>query len=178
MKVNKILLGLLLTITFIACKNEEKQEIKEVKKDIYKLTLNAVVKKDDTFQVFYKDSNDTKAPFEETKSVSVNLKGSETAQNIVFDLPEDVYPTELRFDFGFNKEQDEIVVNEFKIEFLDKNFIVKGGAFFDYFIAEKAFVSFDKATSTAKPILTKDGAYDPMFFSEVTLNGEMIKLSK
>lgn len=178
MKAKKILFGLLLTLTFVACKKEEKQEVTEVKNDVYRFTLNAVIKKDDTFQLFYKDSNDNKAPFEETKSVSVDLKGSETAQNIVFNLPQDVYPTELRIDFGFNKEQKDIIVNEFKVEFLDKNFIVKGASFFDYFIAEKAFVSFDKATSTAKPIITADGTYDPMFFSEVTLNAEMIKLSK
>ena len=178
MKTKKILFGLLLTITFLACKNEEKAEVKEVKKDFYKLTLNAVVKKDDTFQVYFKDSNDDKAPFEEVNSIRVDLKGSESAQNIVFDLPADVFPTHLRVDFGSNKEQGEIVVNEFKVEFQDKKFVVKGADFFDYFIAEKTFVSFDKATSTAKPIVTEDGSYDPMFFSESTLNNEMAKISK
>lgn len=179
MRSNRIIVGLLLALTFIACKTEEKkEEVKEVEKNQYKITLNAVVKKDDTFQIYYKESNDDKAPFEEVNSVRVDLKGSETAQDIVFDLPADAYPTYLRVDFGSNKEQSEITVNEFKVAFHDKVFSVKGAQFFDYFIAEKAFVNYDKATSKAMPFVTADGNYDPMFFSEATFNGEMVKLAK
>lgn len=178
MNAKKFLFSLLLMVTFIACKNEEKQEVKVDQKDFYKLTLSATVIKDDQFQVYYKESNDDQEPFEEVNSVRVDLKGSDNVQNVVFNLPADVYPTYLRLDFGSNKEQAPIVIKEFKIEFQGKSFVVNAERFFDYFIAEKSFLNFDKATSTAIPFVTKDGNYDPMFFSESTLNAEMVKMAQ
>lgn len=176
MKSNIIIVALFLTL--ISCKDNQKGDVIETKKNQYKITLNAIIKKDDTFQIYYKESNDDNAPFEEKNSVRVDFKGSEIAQDIIFNLPEDVYPTYLRVDFGSNKDQSEIIVNQFKIDFLDKEFSINGKQFFDYFIAEKAFIKFDKETSKAIPFVTIEGNYDPMFFSEATFNEEMIKLSK
>lgn len=178
MKLNKILFAFVIAIISISCKNDEKKEDEKKIYDQYKITLNAIVKKDDTFQVYYKESSDDKEPFVEESSVRVDLKGSEKAQDIIFALPENAYPTYLRLDFGSNKVQPEISVNNFKVSYRDKLFTINGNQFFDYFIAEKAFVKFDKATAKAIPFVTEDGNYDPMFFSEATLNAEMVKLSK
>jgi hypothetical protein len=178
MKQNLIVISSLFALLFVSCKNGDEKDEKDVIKNRYEITLNAIVKKDDTFQVYFKDSNDDKAPFEEKNSVRVDLKGNDLSQDIVFNLPDDRFPTYLRLDFGSNKEQLEIKVNSFKISYLDKKFVINGTQFFDYFIPEKAYLNFDKTANKVLPFVTKDGFYDPMFFSESTLNGEMIKLSK
>lgn len=184
MKANKLVLMLFLTMALIGCKNEEKVETsietttEAPKAEVYTFTLNAVIKADDDFQIFFKEDNDPQSPFEEVNSVwSGAIKGNENAQDIVFTLPEGVYPTQIRFDFG-QKKQDEILVNSLKVEFKEKSVVFKGADFFNFFTPDDNFVKIDKTTSKIIPIEQKDGAFDPMLYSNTDFNTEMSKLAQ
>jgi len=178
--IKYILCTLVIALAATSCKNEKTETVELEKNEIevFTITLNAVIQKDDAFQIFYKEDDNFLSPFEEQNSKYAEFKGSDKAQDLVFMLPEDVYPTQLRFDFGNNKEQSPIVVNSFKINYKGKNFEVKGADFFSFFRSEEAFVKVDKAAAKAIPFVKEDGSYDPMFFSEPALNAEMIKLAQ
>lgn len=184
MKANKLVLMLFLTIALIGCKKEEKveekldQQVETPKAEVFTFTLNAVIKADDDFQIFFKEDNDSQSPYEEVNSVwSGAIKGNENAQDIVFTLPEAVYPTQIRFDFG-QKKQDEILINSLKVDFKDKSVTFKGAEFFNFFTPDENFVKVDKTNSKIIPIEQKDGKFDPMLYSNTDFTTEMSKLAQ
>lgn len=185
MKANKILVGLLLSLALVSCKNETKKddasevatEQSEVKQDVFTITLNAIVKKDDSFQVYYKEVQDDQIPFEEKNSMYVDVKGSDQAQDIVFNLPPDVLPNQIRLDYGINKEQPTIKINSLNFKYLGKTVDLNGKDFFKHFIFNNSTVKVDTINSTLTPILDK-GNYDPMSYSEKLLNDKLVGLTR
>lgn len=181
MKTSKFLIALVLLVSIVACKNEDKTNkdpevlIEKKNPNIFTVTLNAIVPEDDSFQVYYK--NDAEAVFEEDKSIFIEFKGSNQPQDIVFNLPEDELPNYLRLDFGTNKQQKEIVVNNFKIEVLGKTFEAKGKDFFNYFYTNE-LVKVDKENAKVTPLTSKEGNYDPIFTSEEGLKNQINILVK
>lgn len=180
MKLKTILLSGLIMMSLFACDKKEpsKTEVTENKvqddKEIFKVTLNAVVTKDDTFQLFYME--DDSKPYDEKKSMYVEVKGSDAPQDIVFNLPKDELPYFLRLDFGLNKQQSEITVKNFKIDYFGKTFEVKDKMFFNYFVINEETMKKDTVKSTLTPLKLKDGGYDPMSYSELGLQQEIKKL--
>ena len=181
MKLKNVLFSLLVTVTLFSCKNEEKKETDQVAiqtavldKNIFTVTLTAVVKKDDSFQLFFK--NDDAAPFEDKKSLFVEFKGSEQPQDIVFRLPEDEIPNFLRLDFGVNKNQSEVVIKNFKIDYLDKKIEIAGKDFSAYFYGND-LVSMNAKEGIVTP-LTKNGNYDPICASAEGLRKQIEILLK
>ena len=71
----------------------------------------------------------------------------------------------------------EIVVNNFKMSYNNKNFEAKGAAFFNYFAPDAGLAKYDVAGSKILPITTESGYYDPMVFSNDLLESEIVKLS-
>lgn len=183
MKLKNFLVSLLVTVTLFSCKNEEKKEADQVAidkpvldKNIFTVTLTAVVKKDDAFQLFFKNENN-ELPFDEKKSIFTEFKGSNQAQDIVFRLPEDEVPTFLRLDFGVNKNQSEVQVEKFKIEYLGKKFEIAGKDFATYFYGNE-LTKIDATTGTVTPITSKEGNYDPICASAEGLRKQIEILLK
>jgi hypothetical protein len=164
-----------------SCKNQEGNNVDsnlEKQKEninIFKITLNATVQENDSFQVYYK--NDDQSKFDEAKSIFIEFKGSNQPQDIVFNLPEDELPSFLRLDFGTNKNQKEITVNSFRVDYLGKSFEVKGKDFFNYFYSNE-LVKVDKENSKVTPLTSKEGNYDPIFTSELGLKNQIDLLVK
>lgn len=183
MKFRRLLLLMIVGLSLLSCKKEEKaadaaatENQATADENVFVITLNATVAKDDSFQIYYKQDNDVQAPFEEKNSLYSEFKGSGQPQDIVFRLPKDVLPTMLRFDFGVNKEQTEIVVNSYRMQFNGKQFEIKGSDFFKYFYPAEEGLKFDAVKSTVKPFVKPDGSYDPLFNSQPVLNEEIAKL--
>lgn len=180
MKLKTIIVAFLVALITTSCKDESKklpEQATEAEADnTFTVTLNAIVKKDDSFQLYYRSSQENN--FDEQNSIFVEFKGSEQPQNIVFTLPEDTVPDYLRLDFGTNKEQDEIIIKNFNVKYLGKDIEVNGQAFFDYFTPNEQTVTFDRQKSGIKPILTKEGVYDPMAFSNQILTDKVKTISQ
>lgn len=164
MKIKKTLWIFVLAISIISCKNSNTEaDNKEEEKNVFSITLNAIVKKDDAFQVFYKENEQQE--FTEENSLNVSLKGSENAQDIVFKLPEDVIPNYIRFDYGSNKDQSEIKINNLRLNYNGKSFEIKDVEFINYISLNPATIKYDASKFTITPIVNKDGSIDPMSFS-------------
>ncbi|MBC7525384.1 MAG: hypothetical protein H7239_13225 [Flavobacterium sp.] len=179
MKTNIFLVLLLVAVSLISCKKEGKAEEKSLTPapELFTFTLNAIVKEDDDFQIFFKEDNDPQSPFKEENSVWVGVKGNENAQDIELKLPESVYPTQIRFDFG-QKEHKEILVNSLKVAFKDKSFTLKGTEFFNFFTPDENFVKVDKTASKILPVKQKNNKFDPMLYSNTDFTTELTKISK
>ena len=99
----------ILTIMFlISCKNDTKtgeinSSIQKELNNSFKISVNAIVKKDDFFQLYYFENKSEN--FTEEKSIWVEVKGNDKNQNIVFSLPKDIVPLLVRLDFGRNENQ-------------------------------------------------------------------------
>ncbi|KLT70587.1 MULTISPECIES: hypothetical protein [unclassified Flavobacterium] len=173
MRTKLIFTSLILALTFISCKKEvSKEEIKpievETNKNNFQVTLTAIVKTDDNFQLYY-SQDEYDVPYKEENSVWVAVKANDNPQDIVFNLPEDVIPNYLRIDFGTNEAQKEVTVKNFKMKYFSKSFEAKDSLFFNYFIPNDCVKILDKKNSVVQNIKSQKGIYDPLFYSEKAL---------
>lgn len=176
--INKrLILTLFAIISLVSCKDEQQkteEKVEEVKIDnLFTITLNATVLKDDSFQLFYRDASAVE--YTQENSLFVEFKGSESPQDIVFKLPEDIIPEFIRLDFGVNKEQSPVKINTLKLSYLGKDFTIEGTNFFNYMIVEEKTMKVDKENATVTPFET-NGSYDPTSSSEIGLKNEIQKL--
>jgi len=174
------ILVLLLAFAVFSCKKEEKPapepKAQEEMPEMFIVKLNVTVKKDDSFHLFYTEDNTIN--FNEKNSVWAELKGKDTPQELVFKLPESAVPTHLRMDFGVNKEQEEIVINDFKMEYFDKSFEAHGPEFFTYFYPNLECTNIDKVKGTAIPVKKGTAYTGPMFYPQIALSEKIKSMMK
>lgn len=119
--------ALFLFVFFIACgSKEERSQEKTVK-----VILRAIVRENDKFQLFYVDS--INGQFNERDVIRVNVEGSNDLQSIVFELPEKIFPKELRIDIGENKIESAIEFNSLKIVFGSQKLVINNATFNRFF---------------------------------------------
>jgi len=174
----KIVTFLFLALTLISCKNEDgnKSEENQVSNqplgnDFFVVTVDLVAQKDDSFHVFF--SEDGSDNFTEENSVWFEFKGSPNSQKLVFNLPKERMPNQLRLDFGVNKEQGDVKINSIEITYNGKAFNIQGSELIKYFRANDASSTIDIATQTIKPI--KPGVNTSLYPTEA-LRPELEKL--
>ncbi len=178
---NKFSILIVLSLALITgCKDEKstEQPVEEKTANLVEVTLTATVKKDDNFQLFFKEEDNVETLFEESSSVWKEVKGSENPQEIEFFLPENVLPNYLRLDVGTNTSNENITISNFKIKYLDKKIDINSAAFFDtYFISNPCIEVEDKASGLIKTKKEND-FYDPFFNSGENLKYELQKIYK
>ncbi|QYJ69062.1 hypothetical protein [Flavobacterium litorale] len=178
--MKKINLILFLMLVLAGCKGETPiDDLPLVKYEIQvskiAVGMNAIVRKDDIFQIFY--TEDGSLNFSGEKTLRVNVKGSKEPQDIVFELPERIKLTNIRIDTGENKAQGEIIIKRFWVNNFDKQFEVKGNSFFSYFtLGPDMKVSMENSSITT--IVKDDTVYDPMLYPDPKLTAELKKLLK
>lgn len=177
----RIVLSILSAIVFFTgCKNEKSVDSLEVVKSeeavkIFQVTLDVTVKKNDDFAIFYTEDgsiNFTGDP------IWIGVKGSDTPQKVVFNLPENVIPTNLRIDFGISKDQDIMTVNNYKMTYAGKTFETPGATFFKYFRPNEQCTQIDKEKGLVIPVKNEGKYFGPSFYPEVLLSEEISKLLK
>lgn len=163
-------------ILFTSCKDEKKETVDEVQTPTnipFTITVNAIVDKDDVFQIFYNE--DGAEAFPPEQAVTISVKGKPEPQDLVFILPSDAAPMALRFDIGANKDLKQVVFKGLRINYLDKSFSVEGAEFFKYFYPNGQ-VEFDVPNSTAKIKDIEGQTYDPIIGASMDLKAEILKL--
>jgi hypothetical protein len=114
--------------------------------------------------------------FSEENSVWVEIKGKPEQQEVVFNLPDNTIPTQLRLDLGVNKDQEEMEIKNFKMDYMGKTFEVHGANFFTYFSPNLECTTIDRARYTIKPIKKEKGYFGPSFYPEPLVAQEISKL--
>lgn len=155
----------LIAALFTNCKKHESVYKSESPQTVllessFKVVLDMVVPKDDTFQLFYIIKGTT--DFSEEMSIRLNVKGSDSSQKILFELPEDINIINLRIDVGENVLQNQIQINNFYVDYYDRKFEVKPSEFLNYFRPTTEILSVDaNGNIQLKP--SKE-FYDPGFY--------------
>jgi hypothetical protein len=167
MRITAIVAVCLLSLS-IGCKDEKpaQEDIENSKEETFKVSLNLVISKDDSLQVFY--TEDLDGIYEDQNSVWAVVKGSEQEQVATFDLPEDVIPSQLRIDLGQNRDQKEVAIKSFKMEYLGAKFEVKDTMFYQYFQPVNQ-IDWDRKKAVAKITSTAEQKHDPSFYPRETL---------
>ncbi len=169
MKIKKITYFALALFVVVSCKIDKKdgvkndtQNQKQLTDSKVKIIIEAVVPKDDVFQIFY--TQDGTANCSEEQSVRTEIKGSDASQKIIFNVPEDVVMNYLRIDPGENADQGIMKINKFTYEYFGKKVEIIGSDFFNNFApTEHLKMDFNAATLTT----TGEGKnYDPVLYAQ------------
>ncbi len=183
MKTRIILAIVLMTTFFVGCKNEKSVDSLEVVTPetivdkTFKVTLNVILKKDDTFSLFYTEDGTT--DFSKTAPIWKAVKGSDAEQSVVYNLPEEVFPSQLRLDFGLAKVQDDITLKSVILEYKGKKREIVGPELASFFQADLNKCTFDASTGIIKAVI-KDGVrqFPSLYPQEKMLKPEMEKLAQ
>lgn len=176
---NKILLLILSLALCFGCKKDNSVVTNNEQQKKIKVTLTAIIKTDDDFQLFYKEEDNVQNPFEESNSLWTKVKGSDKSQNIEFILPENILPNYFRLDIGKNEKQQGITISGMKIEFLDKKIEINSKDFIEnYFVHNSSVEIKDNSTGEVVTKKNESGLYDPVFNSGENLKFELQKMYK
>ena len=180
MKINLFILVTVLSISFSSCKKEEKQveeaPVVEQNNQFTVMVVAEAAAKDD-FAVYY--TEDGTVNFTDEKAVWAGIPGGSQAETLTFKLPEELVPTQIRLDFGLNKEQGNVKVSKVALEFYGKSFQFKGSDFFTYFQPnEYVTTEVDSAGGTMTILKGKGQFQTPFFYPQQTLVDEIAKITK
>ena len=181
MKLTKILSSTLIILLLASCKNDAKQEVKE---DTTKLpetvsvTFNVTVQKDDVFHLLY--TEDSSLNFTGEKSIALRVKGNVQPQDIIFKMPVDVFPTNIRLDLGENKEQGEMEVNSIKANYYTSSFEHKEPSGFakKWFYCNDFQLAVNESSNKVKGVVGADKRYVPLMWCNEVIRDEFLKLVK
>lgn len=148
-------IAVLFLMAMTGCKNEKTEDgaaaPKEETLNHFRVILDVVAKKDDTFSLFY--TTDGSTDFSKIPVIWKDLKGSDNTQQVTFDLPDGATPTQLRLDFGVKKEQEPVAFKKITIQYHEKTFSAEGANVFKYFrTTDDSTVDVATGTLTAKVI--------------------------
>lgn len=180
MKTKFLIIAFASLLLSTSCKNDKKPEAEETNKPAVKenfsVELDVTAAKKDDFALYYTEDNTV--AFTGEKAIWTGVKGGNADEKITFNLAQDIIPTDLRLDFGMNKEQESVTVKNVKITYYGKDLIFKGSEFFNWFVADKQFqTETDPAAGTLK-ILKSGAEYKtPYFYPRQELVTALAKLT-
>jgi hypothetical protein len=175
-----ILAALALVLSLSACKNEkslnELPVVETQQVQTFNVALDVTVKQNDSFQIYYTEADGEN--YSEDKSIWVDVKGQDSPQKVVFNLPADVIPALIRLDFGVNDNQQDVVLHSVSLDFAGKNFTTSGPSMANYFRIDGP-TNFDFSTGVIKA-MKKDGKrIEPVLYPhEAVISQEIQKLLK
>jgi hypothetical protein len=110
MKAILFSIGLLI---FISCEDSSKAKNKKGKDNISDFLIVSIktrLTEDDILEVYYAES--VQALYNDNNKLSQYVKGDSVVQNVVFRLPDRIYPMKLRIDLGAKRRETFIKVEE------------------------------------------------------------------
>lgn len=161
MKTPTLVLFLLI---LTACGRGKKNDTITIDRIDCKITvvINATVLENDVFEVYYYENG--QETFHSLDFVYSSVIGGPIPQDIIFELPELIYPERIRLDFGKNKNQKNIKLNALKLVCNSKEYVF-GKTEIRNELHPSKFIDFDKENNIIK---TKEieGRYDPYFYTK------------
>ncbi len=134
-----------------------------------KVSLEATVLQNDTFQLFYLSKDETS--FKEKQSVLAEIKGNDEPQKIEFVVPLDTTINKLRIDIGNNRHQMPMRISAVHLNVLDRSY--------SYDISE-SFIKNVCISERHGTFITKvvSNSYDPFFISNFDLTDAIQDLTQ
>jgi len=183
MKTKFLIIAAAFSLAFVSCKNDKAAEsevkteaVKPVVKENFSVDLEVIAPKADDFAVYYTEDGTINFTGEKALWKGV-LADPNKAQTVTVDFPMNVVPTNIRFDLGNNKQQDDLILQKFKLSYYGKTFEANGSEFFNYFSENDSIkTEVDKARGTIK--FLKNTHSVPYFFPKKEVLDEISKITK
>ena len=181
MKTKIFIIALLFSLAFISCKNDNKEKSDDTPKaDVkqnFSVDLDVITPIEDNFSVYYTEDNTIN--FTGEKAVWTGVKGQPESQKVTLNLSEEIIPTNIRIDFGLNKDQGDITLEKFKLNYYGKSFEAKGSEFFKYFIPNDSVkTEIDQAKGTVKFLKNPKKFFTPFYYPQQAVLDEIKKITK
>lgn len=110
--------------------------------EVFEIQLKATVNYDDEFRLYYTTKETT--GFSENQVIRVKIVGLSEPQIISYKFPLGIYPSNIRFDFGFIRNQQNTEINTMMfIDGQEKN-VIEGKNLLEYFTILYGKGNFDK----------------------------------
>lgn len=168
MKTKLFIIATFLLLLNTSCKNKEenkeatdKETTAAPAKQNFSVEVDVAASKKDDFTLYYTEDNTIS--FKGEMAVWHGVEGNNKREKVVFDLSEEKIPTDIRLDFGMNKEQESVTVYGVKVAFYGNELYIKGSDFFKYFIESKDFKTEFGADGSLK-ILKNGSEYKTPFY--------------
>lgn len=171
----KILMLIALVTIVVGCNKDKSSTpaVVEPKEEGFKFSINVLAKKNDTFSLYY--TEDGTSDFNGRTPIWLDVKGSDTPQDVVFTLPADANPTQFRIDMAKSQDQEPIIINGFEMSYLGKSFKAGGDQFYIYFDPDLSKTVFDKETRTVTAVVKNGVKETPSFYPNTKPLGDEIK---
>ncbi len=110
--------------------------------EVFEIQLKATVNHNDEFRIYYTAKGTTE--FSENQVIRVKIVGLSEEQTIIYKFPLGIYPSNLRFDFGLNSNQQTTGINA--MIFIDgqQKKVIDGKNLLEYFSILYGTGKFDK----------------------------------
>lgn len=180
MKTRSIIFSLIAVLILVSCKSENEKKVEDKNNvelpETFDVSFNVTVLKDDTFHLLY--TQDGTLNFSDDKKVALIIKGNDKPQDILFKLPKDVLPTNIRLDLGQNKDQGEMSINSIKVKYFKNTFEHKENIVKNYFYFNDFQLSRDDKSGKVKAVIGSDGRHVPLMWSNELLSDELKKIGQ
>jgi len=183
MKTKFIIVTAILSLIFVSCKNETKETPQEAEapkeqvKENFSLEMDVVSANKEDFSMFY--TEDGTINFTADKAVWFGVEQKAGSQKVIFDLKEEIIPTDIRIDFGIVQDRGDVTLEKFKLTYYGKTFEAQGSDFLKYFIAnENVKADVDAAKGTIRFQKMADKPYTPSFYPQQSILDEIKKITK
>jgi len=124
-----------ITVFIVSCK-----EHRDFNKTVIK--IETVIQHNDSIRVFY--TTDGSINFSGEQALWNNVLGSNKNQEVIFEIPENLKPNQLRIDFGNKVDNQEIILNKICVSYLESTFEAKGEEIYWYFRPDENNTTLDK----------------------------------
>lgn len=179
--MKKIIYLFISIIILTSCKNKDEKVESETaqpqEKYGFKVTLNVISKTTDDFCLLY--TEDGTINFGESV-VWIPVSGKQEEQKVDFYLPQDVYPTQIRFDLGLKQtEADTIYLKSVHFDYNGEKLDIVGQQLGQFFRADENHCKFDPITGAVVPIVKNGKVEHPSIYPhEAMLGPELVKLGQ
>ena len=166
MKTNIKFLLLLSLLVFTSCKDDKKADettnsLPE-KNEFFSVELDVVNQLEDNYALYYTEDNTIN--FNSDKVAWSGVKAQPESQKVIFNLSEEILPTDIRLDFGLNKDQKEVILENVKMDYYGKSFQIKGSDFLNYYRPNDSIkTEIDQVKGTIK-FLQNPKRFNPVFY--------------
>jgi len=161
---SRIFLIFLSALVLYGCKEDNSTGVKisdiADKTDIFKVSVDAIVQKDDNFALYY--TTDGSVNFNKEQLIWVPVKQKSGKQNIVFVLPAKIVPSQVRIDFG--SQPQEIVLKKVTMTYRGKALEIPGTLIFSYFRPDVKKTAFDATTGVIRGITVNGQNTSPSLY--------------
>ena len=177
-KIVFLSLVVITTLSFQSCKKTEDtttattEPPKEVKQN-FNIQIEATASKKDDFAVYFTEDNSIN--FTPENAVWCGIKAGNLQETLNFELTEDRVPTNIRLDFGLNKEQDSVTIKSVKVNYYANSFEFKGSDFFTYFNKDEQFKYNVNAAAGTLTLYKKEAEYKTPYFYPSQITNDRVK---